>query len=101
MYSSLVTKKKEPPGPVGHTPKTQGPAPPIPEVLVYLFLRLRFITEAARTLAVAAGVAALAIRRMSVGALGPGEDGDRLWSRRRGSNIIKIDGWTLPGPCAP
>ena len=37
----------------------------------------------------------------SVGALGPGEHGDRLWSRRRGSNTIKIDGWPLPGPCGP
>ena len=26
---------------------------------------------------------------------------DRLSSRRRGSNIIKIDGWTLPGPSVP
>ena len=33
--------------------------------------------------------------------LGPGEPEVRLWSRRRGSNIIKIDGWTLPGPSAP
>ena len=32
----------------------------------------------------------------SVGALGPREAGERLWSRRRGSNIIKIDGWPLP-----
>ena len=35
------------------------------------------------------------------GALGPGEHRDRLWSRRRGSNIIKIDGWPLPGPSGP
>ena len=35
------------------------------------------------------------------GALGPGVYRDRLWSRRRGSNIIKIDRWTLPGPSAP
>ena len=59
------------------------------------------ITEAGRELADPAGVAALAIRRMSVRALGPGEDGDRLWSRRRGSNIIKIDIWPLPGPLVP
>ena len=26
---------------------------------------------------------------------------DRLWSRRRGSNIIKIDIWPLPGPSVP
>ena len=35
------------------------------------------------------------------GALEPGEPQDRLWSRRRGSNIIKIDGWALPGPSGP
>ena len=27
--------------------------------------------------------------------------GDRIWPGRRGSNLIKIDGWTLPGPCGP
>ena len=59
------------------------------------------ITEAGRELADPAGVAALAIRRMRVGALGPVPYGDRLRSRRRGSNLIKIDGWPLPGPCAP
>ena len=37
----------------------------------------------------------------SVGALGPGEAEDRLSSRRRGSNLIKIDGWPLPGPSGP
>ena len=58
-------------------------------------------TEAGRELADPAGVAALAIRRMSVGALGPVPGEDRIWPGRRGSNLIKIDGWTLPGPCGP
>ena len=37
----------------------------------------------------------------SIGALGPGEAEDRLSSRRRGSNLMKIDVWTLPGPSGP
>ena len=27
--------------------------------------------------------------------------GDRLWPGRRGSNLIKIDVWPLPGPSGP
>ena len=75
--------------------------PSMPALLYDSHDRAPLFTEAGRELADPAGVAALAIRRMSVGALGPVVYLDRLWPGRRGSNLIKIDIWPLPGPCVP
>ena len=66
---------------------------------------LILVTEAARTLAVAAGVAASAIRRMSpflvlFGALDLWSEPLPSGSSPLGSNIIIIDGWSLLGRVA-